>query len=365
MTTQHNSAADAAPAEVHDYITALMRERSIPGLSIAVTNRDRLLFAGGYGQAVLDPATPATPSTSYLWFSMSKLVTTTAAMHLAEEGGLDLDAPCGEYLGQRPVGSATVRQLLSHTAGTANPIPLRWVHPAASPARDDELLDRLLDKHAKPKHEVGAAARYSNLGYLILGRVISVGAGVPFTDYVHEAVLRPAGMSDTGYGIPSEGVAATGHVKCPRGTGLALKAVLPPGIVGPRHDNQLTLRPFLVDGAAYGGLVGHVIDAARFARLHLRDGEMDGARVLSPAGARQMRDLRYPGKPFDHGLAWFRKPDADRSKPFHVEHYGAGAGFWNAMRLYPDLGLGMVIMANTTAAYDVDALFDLLRKQPW
>ena len=108
------------------------------------------------------------------------------------------------------------------------PLPLRWVHLAASPAKDDGLLDRLLSRHPKPKRAVGAAARYSNLGYLILGRVISVAAGMPFTDYVHEVVLRPAGMSRTGYRIPPDGVAATGYVKCPRGTGLLLKAALPP-----------------------------------------------------------------------------------------------------------------------------------------
>ena len=133
-----DSSAGEAPTKVHDHITALLRDRSIPGLCIAVTEWGRLLFARGYGQAVLDPVTPAILSTSNLWFSMSKLVTATAAVRLADEGRLDLDAPYSEYLGQRPGGSATVRQLLSHTAGIANPLPLRWVHPAASPAKDDE-----------------------------------------------------------------------------------------------------------------------------------------------------------------------------------------------------------------------------------
>jgi len=129
---------------------------------------------------------------------------------------------------------------------------------------------------------------------------------------------------------------------------FALEGRVAPGIVGRRQGSQLALRPFLVDGAAYGGLVGNVVvDAARFARLHLRDGELDGVRVLSTAGAIQMRDLRYPGKPFDHGLAWFRRPDADPSLPLHVEHYGAGAGFWNAMRLYPGLSLGTADIATT------------------
>lgn len=138
--------------------------------------------------------------------------------------------------------------------------------------------------------------------------------------------------------------------------------MLQSGVVGPRHGAQLSLRQFLVDGAAYGGLVGPVTDAARFVRLHLRDGELDGRRVLSASSLREMRDVRWPGKPFDHGLGWFRKPVGDPDRPEFVEHFGAGAGFWNAMRLYPATGLGMVVMANTTQPYDVDALFESIRQ---
>ena len=69
-----------------------------------------------------------------------------------------------------------------------------------------------------------------------------------------------------------------------------------------------------------------------------------------------MRRIRFPGKPFDHGLGWFRPPAYRDARPSFVEHWGTGGGFWNAMRLYPDLNLGIVIMANTTTAYDVDTL---------
>jgi CubicO group peptidase (beta-lactamase class C family) len=248
--------------------------------------------------------------------------------------------------------------LLSHTAGLGNPLPLRWVRPAAMPATD--LTERLIRRHGIPKHAPGGPARYSNVGYLLLGRAIEESAGMPFTEYVRTAVLEPAGMHDTGYAYRPGADRATGYVGGPAVLRPLLKAFLPRGIVGPRVGGRTALQPFLVEGAAYGGLVGNVLDAARLARLHLRDGEIDGVRVLSAASAVQMRDLRSPGRPFDHGLAWFRKPGAGGD---HVEHYGAGAGFWNAIRLYPDAGLGMVVMANTTAAYDVHTLFTELRTQ--
>ena len=89
-------------------------------------------------------------------------------------------------------------------------------------------------------------------------------------------------------------------------------------------------------GASYGGLVGHVADASRFLRMHLRDGELDGQRVLAAQTSRRMRVIDQPGKPFDHGIGWFRRPTSNREH--WVEHFGAGAGFWNVMRLYPDAG---------------------------
>jgi CubicO group peptidase (beta-lactamase class C family) len=126
--------------------------------------------------------------------------------------------------------------------------------------------------------------------------------------------------------------------------------------VGERHGDQIALRPFRVAGAGYGGLIGTAGDAARLLRLHLADGEIDGHRVLAPETARSMRQIRTPGAPFDLGLGWFR-PAADRdATPPFVEHWGTGGGFWNAMRLYPDLGLGIVVMANTTRPYDHAAL---------
>jgi len=65
-----------------------------------------------------------------------------------------------------------------------------------------------------------------------------------------------------------------------------------------------------------------------------------------------MRTIRTPGRPFDLGLGWFRRPADRNAQPGFVEHWGTGGGFWNAMRLYPEMGLGIVVMANTTRAYN-------------
>src|SRR6478609_8893238 len=89
-----------APAGTDKAVATVMRTGHIPGLSIAVVDRDRLRFASGYGLADRAAHTPATAATAYLWFSMSKIVTATAALRLADEARLDLDAPAGDYLGE-------------------------------------------------------------------------------------------------------------------------------------------------------------------------------------------------------------------------------------------------------------------------
>jgi CubicO group peptidase (beta-lactamase class C family) len=317
---------------------------------MAVVTPDRSVFAGGLGASDLATGALATARTQYLWFSMTKIVTATAILRLADQGLLDLDAPACEHVPAlatpRSTGP-TVRQLLNHTAGLSNPLPLRWVHAADEPAPDpDELLARLLRRRRAFTGAPGGPARYSNVGYLALGAVVAAAAGRAYEDYVMDAVLAPAGMTRTRFRHSTDHPAATGYVRAPRAADPVLRRILPAGVTGPRHGAHLSLRPFTVDGPSYGGLVGDVVDAARFARLHLEDGALDGQRVLQPSTTRVMRVVDRPGNPFSHGLGWFRA-SADRSD--YVEHWGAGAGFWNVMRLYPEAGLGVVLMTNSTS----------------
>ena len=349
-------------------ITRMMRAAAVPGLSIAVTRSDRVVYADAFGCGDLATRRAAAPDTAYLWFSMSKLVTATAALRLADEGMLDLDAPAvqfGDHLRLACPVQPTIRQLLTHTAGLANPLPIRWVHAADAPAPDPQmLLHKLLRRRRAVRYPVGGAAHYSNVGYLVAAAVIAAAAGTPFVDYVQRAVLGPAGMRATGYALHAGATQATGYVRVPPGGGLLLRGLLPAGIVGERHGRQLALRPFLVDGPGYGGIVGGVLDAARFLRMHLADGEIDGHRILAPQTARGMRRVVARGRPFHHAVGWFRKPVHGDGEDY-VEHFGAGVGFWNVMRLYPTRGVGIVVMTNSTRSYRFHELLHRLARGSW
>lgn len=348
-------------------VERVMTRRRIPGLSLAIADATGVRFATGFGKADLSTGAPATDETSYLWFSLSKIVTATAAVRLADEGRLDLAAPVSSFLpgirADRAGRVPTVANLLDHTAGLRNPLPIRWVHLEGERSRPSgELVERLLRKHGASGHRVGGRSLYSNLSYLVLGEVIAEAAGEPFEEYGRAAVLEPAGMHHTGFAHHPHRVPATGYVRAPRAAIPALKAVLPPGLIGSRHDRHTALRPFYVEGASYGGLVGDVTDAGRLMALHLADGTLDHQRVVAPASARRMRTISSPGRRFDLGQGWFREAAHRQTEPQYVQHLGVGGGFYNAMRLYPDHGIGIVVMTNNTASFPHHELLEEIRE---
>jgi CubicO group peptidase (beta-lactamase class C family) len=288
-------------------------------------------------------------------------------MQLHVAGRLDLDAPIGTYLaGYRAHevhGHPSTRQLLTHTAGLPNPIPVRWVRPEHEP-EDPDQRRRLLLRHGTPRHPVGARARYSNIGYLLAGEVIEAVTGQDVRANVTESVLSPLGMADTGYGFDPDRPRSTGHVRMPATLRPALRRFLPAGLVGSHVGGYTTLGPFLVDGAAYGGLIGTVTDAALIAAAHAASAT-DDPKLLPQTEIERMRTPAARGRRFDHGTGWFRRPgDAGRAPGF-VEHYGTGGGFWHAMRIYPERRLAIVAMTNTTSAWDVDGLFTRIQELAW
>lgn len=339
----------------------------VPGLSVAVAGPEGVLYGGTAGYADLAERRESSVDDQYPWFSMTKIATATAVVRLHVDGRLDLDTPIGTYLPEyRPsakYGHPTTRQLLTHTAGLANPLPIRWVRPEDE-REDPALLDRIVAKHGTPKRTVGGRAAYSNIGYLLAGKVIEAVTGASVQDTVHRSVVEPLGLKNTGYEFQASGPRSVGYVRLNPAAVPVLRWALPSGIVGQRVAGQTALRPFLVSGPAYGGLVGTVMDAAQFAAAHSA-GRSDDHPLLPYDELEEMRTISAPGKPFDHGIGWFRKPaDAGRT-PTYVEHYGTGCGFWNAMRIYPESRLAMVAMTNTTFKWDFDTLFTQLEQLRW
>jgi CubicO group peptidase (beta-lactamase class C family) len=256
----------------------------------------------------------------------------------------------------------TVRHLLNHSSGLANPIPIRWVRPAHVPLPDQAAFTRAqLRRHRRLGFPPGARASYTNLGYLVLGEVIAAVSRKPYPEYVRDHVLRPLGMAHTDFAYAEARTAqrATQYQRVPRLLGPLLRLLLPAVIVGEQTGPLLAYRPFLMRGAAYGGLVGSVAEAALLAAAHLNGGRLGEAEILAPTTVQAMQQIQTLGRPFDVGLGWFRRPAARTTQPAYVEHLGGGLGIYNVMRIYPELRLGIVLMANVPG-YDYEIILNRL-----
>lgn len=341
--------------------------RRVPGVALVVVGRDGARARSAVGRADLVSGTPIATDMVIPWFSMTKIATATTVLRLVERGTFSLDAPALPLVpamrSLRPQEWAeriTMRHLLQHAGGLVNPIPVGWIHPAEEPGPDpDAFLEGLLTKHAKLRFEPGSRSSYSNLSTLILGSAIARTTEKRYEEVASQEVLEPLGMSSSGFTFAPGVPAATGYH--PRRS--PMRVFLPRWVTGQAVGRWVGFRRFLLDGAAYGGLLGTAEDAARFLRMHLGDGELDGERVTSSASASEMRSIVLRGRRFDLGLGWFVPANQRDADPPFVEHLGGGAGFFNVMRMYPTLGVGAVVMGNSTK-YDIDAIARLAREFP-
>ena len=155
-------------------------------------------MAAAAGYADVAARVPASADMVCPWFSMTKTVTATMAMRLADNGLLDLDRPVGasgcapEQVEPWPFADRiTPRHLLSHSAGVANRTPVRGIHPAGRPGPDQAAVpEGLLARHRKLRFAPGTRSSYSNLGTLVLSQAMSSAAGRPYADLVRDEILQ-------------------------------------------------------------------------------------------------------------------------------------------------------------------------------
>ncbi len=353
----HSGSATQLQAEL-DRLTA----RSVPGIAAVVVREGEPVGAASAGLADIRSGAETTPDTVHLWFSMTKIVTATAVMQLAERGALELDDPVRQFVPEFPEPRSgwpeiRIRHLLSHSAGLANPIPVRWVHAAGSKGRDPRsFAAELLARNRKLRFPAGSKSVYSNLGYIVLGEAIGAAGGERYEEFVRSQILEPLALARTGFSYDYAGKdVATGYQRRLGPMTPLFRAMLPKGIIGRREGRFLAFNRFYVDGPAYGGLVGSAREAARFMSLHINDGQVDGVRLLQPESVREMQRIQASGRNFEAGLGWFRRGKDAVARADHLEHLGGGGGFWNMMRIYPERREGVLSMGNATR-YDHESV---------
>lgn len=313
------------------------RTRRAPqvNLSVAVLDGDTVAFAGGYGMANPERLLPATEHIRYRAGSVSKVFTAMAALRLAEQGRLNLDAPLAEVLpGFRmrsrfaDAGAVTPRQILRHRAG----LPTDWAQGmwTNTPEPISRLVTHLQDEHlAAPPDRLYA---YSNVGFSLLGAAIEHITGEPFARWMQDQLLRPLRMEASAFEItPPSGPFAS----------VAFDA-----------KGRVEAEPGLRDLPA-GGLNTTVLDLLQLARLWFNQGRVGGQQLLGTASIAAMQTPPHPPQLADGatmGLGWHLLDE---------EFDGVGPLLWHAggtphhhaqFMLLPQLKLAVAVMSSSVGA---------------
>ena len=328
--SSHSSSHDQA----REIMEAVARAGKVPGMSVAVASPDRLLYADAVGYADL-AGRPSTVDDQYPWFSMTKIATATTAMRMHAEGILDVDAPIGTYLpNYRPRQARP-----AHDPRT--PYPHSGARQPSSgpvgPPRDQPEDPALLaaDHHQAraPDAPCPPSAAYTNIGYLLAGEVIA-SAGGSTVEAASATCAGSARHGQTGYDYRPNAPAAVGYVRAPRTVVPLLRGLLPSGIVGARVQGHTLCIP------SWSAEPPTAASSAPSPTLQgwQRPTPPTRGPPPRPHPHRPRRDAHHhrAGKPFDHGIGWFRKTTDATRTPTFVEHYGTGVGYWNAMRIYPN-----------------------------
>lgn len=318
-----------------------------PGVQYVVVDKTSTLFSHAVGLSDVSQAAPLTSAHTMAAFSMTKTLTAVAVLQLFERGLIDLDNRVSRYVAHPYDGDVTIQQLLSHTSGIPNPIPLRWAHLSQDHDRFDEAVElkQILRTHAKPDSRPGSAYRYSNIGYWLLGAVIAAASGQPYTEYVSKHIFQPLNLSpdEMGFVVREEDNHANGYLQKWSLMGLIGRFFVDAEIVGENENGWIRIKDVYLNGPSFGGAIG---SAMAFSRI-LQDLLSDESRLLKSSTKRLLyeRQSTHDGKVIEMTLAW-HTGELDGTRYFYKE--GGGAGFRSEMRIYPEAGLGSVIMANRT-----------------
>lgn len=187
------------PAEMQQKIdrvaTDALAKSGVPSASIAVVKDGQVAYVHAYGNARLDPATPATPGMRYSIGSISKQFTAVAILLLQEQGKLSLDDKVGKFIPDLTRGNEiTIRQILSHTSGYQDYWPQDYVMPMMlQPATQQRILDGWARKPLD--FEPGTKWQYSNTNYVIAGLIVEKVSGEPLVQFLREKISTPLGMT--------------------------------------------------------------------------------------------------------------------------------------------------------------------------
>jgi CubicO group peptidase (beta-lactamase class C family) len=338
---------DAEPGEVgldpgrlqrlDDVLRRYVEDGLLAGWTAAVTRRGRVVHLTHHGVADLESGRPVADDTIWRIYSMTKPITSVAAMMLYEQGALELTDPVSRFIpefaemrvyvagsanapGTRPATEPMrIWHLLTHTSG----LTYGWHHTNAV----DEIYRARGYEFGGPQGAdlAAACATWAQIPLLfdpgaewnysvstdVLGRVVEVASGLSLERYFAERILEPLAMVDTAFSVSGDDLARLATLYVVGRDGALTRSA--------RMGDAVTKPVAFFSGG--GGLVSTAADYHRFTQMLLRGGELDGVRLLSPRTVAYMTRNHLPG---GADLAAFGRPISATSG---FDGMGFGLGF--------------------------------------
>jgi CubicO group peptidase (beta-lactamase class C family) len=317
---------DQTRAQVDQIAHQVLESTGAPSASVAVVKDGTLVYARGYGNARLEPPTPATAEMRYKIGSISKQFTATAILMLAEQGKLSLDDPVSRFVPDLTrAKEVTIRQLLSHTSGYQDYWPQDYVPPfMLTPITADEILTRWARRPLD--FDPGTQWQYSNTNYVIAGVIVEKASGMPLLRFLSSHIFEPLGMQSV-VNIDQNHLADTDP------TGY-MRYALGPLRTAPREGKGWLF--------AAGELAMPVADLAKW------DIAMMNQRLLKPSSYQEMqRDvLLKNGSATGYGMGITVRSQAGRRM---LEHSGEVSGFTAENVVFPEERVAVIVLTNQDA----------------
>lgn len=333
-------------------------KRNFPGLAYGVVVDGKLIYAGSTGYTDVAKKTAATPKSLFRIASMTKSLTAMAILQLRDQGKLRLDDPAQQYIPElrqltyltADAPLITIRNLMTHSAGFPEDNP--WGDRQL--ADSDADLTNLIKGGLSNANTPGVAYEYSNLGFAMLGHIITKVSGKPYQQYITESILKPLGMNQTVWEYTSIPADLLAHGYRFVDGGLA--------------SGQWMEEPLLHDGSygAMGGLITSIEDFSKYVAFHLAAWPPRSEAESGPLKRSSVREMQQPwmfsgmatqvknaaGKicpvtsSYAYGLGWSQNCEGRVA----VGHSGGLPGFGSQWRILPDHGIGVIAYANLTYA---------------
>lgn len=322
--------ASKEAAQIGAYLQELVDRHQIPGLTLAATRNDTIIYTGAFGFRNLTTKEPMQPGYFFHWASVSKTFVATAILQLVEKGEIKLEDKVITYLPyfrqkDEDYKNITIRQMLNHTSGIGDVEDYEWDKPQNDEAAPERYVRSL--ENDKMLFTPGKDWSYSNTAFEVLGVVIATASGMPFEVYVKKNILEPLGMEHSSFIYPEipDSLSVTGHM-------WAAKPVVSP------------VYPYNKIHAPSSTLNSSVLEMTHYAMANLHRGQYKGTQLLSDSSYDLLwtNSVNLKDKPAI-GAGWFLNAHKGLKT---VSHGGGDTGFRSFLLLVPEKNISVMLACN-------------------